>query len=418
MWIIIGIALFMFLVMIHELGHYLTAKKAGVKVLEFGIGIPPKAFTIYTDKSGTERTLNRIPLGGFVRLKGEDPDAGDFLDKDSFITASVPRKLIILFGGIAVNTLFAWLIFSFAFMYGVKPIMVAPEAATTISSNSYLIPTMSFLEQEWLIDPVDPAPAEILYVEPWSLADEAGILTWSIITRVDDLEIHNQNMSKTLKWYIWNSFELWYTYQDDERQVNITCPDDQCLLGVAITGTEQIIEPIQFSWLQAFAKWRQEIVAQTRMTFNSLGTVIRTGGINKLSGPVCIVKFGDRIIEEEITAQETQIDKNTGIAKFLAFGGLISLALAVFNILPIPALDGGRALWVVIQRLWRMKPEKYFVIENYFNIVFFVLIMWLGIYIIWMDLQRCRSYTPWEAVYAILWLVAVVMGIKFVSDRM
>lgn len=117
-------------------------------MLEFGIGIPPKAFTIYTDKSGTEWTLNWIPLGGFVRLKGEDPEQGDFLDPDSFITASVPWKMIILFGGIAVNTLFAWLIFSFAFMYGVKPITVAPEAASTIQSQSYLIPTMQFLEQE------------------------------------------------------------------------------------------------------------------------------------------------------------------------------------------------------------------------------------------------------------------------------
>lgn len=77
---------------------------------------------------------------------------------------------------------------------------------------------------------------------------------------------------------------------------------------------------------------------------SSLGNVIRHGGISKLSGPVCIVKFGDTIIEQEITAQETQVDKNTGIALFLAFGGMISLALAIFNVLPIPALDGGRAL--------------------------------------------------------------------------
>jgi len=391
-WILAWILLFMFLVMIHELGHYLTAKKAWVKVLEFGIGIPPKAFTIYTDKSGTEWTLNWIPLGWFVRLKGEDPEQGDFLDKDSFITASVPWKMIILFGGVAVNTLFAWLIFSFAFMHGVKPIMVAPEAVSSIQNQSYLIPTASFLQEEWFIEwDLSPAPAKVMGVLPDSLAWEAGILSGAILESVDGIELTNQNLGKTLQWYIWKSFDLTYTYENEILEKEIACPDDQCLLGVQIDpGAWYNILPIQFSWVTAFQKWRHEIVQQTKLTMSSLGNVIRHGGISKLSGPVCIVKFGDTIIEQEITAQETQVDKNTGIALFLAFGGMISLALAIFNVLPIPALDGGRALWVLIQSVFRMKPEKYFVIENYFNIIFFVLIMWLGVYIILLDLQRCR----------------------------
>jgi len=87
----------MFLVIIHELGHFIAAKKSGVKVLEFGIGIPPKAFKLWTDKSGTEYTVNWIPLGGFVRLKGEDPkDTEDFNAPDSFIKAKVWKKIIIL----------------------------------------------------------------------------------------------------------------------------------------------------------------------------------------------------------------------------------------------------------------------------------------------------------------------------------
>lgn len=69
MAIVLGIIMFMVLVIFHELGHFITAKKSGVKVLEFGIGMPPKVCKIRTDKSGTEYTLNLIPLGGFVRLK-------------------------------------------------------------------------------------------------------------------------------------------------------------------------------------------------------------------------------------------------------------------------------------------------------------------------------------------------------------
>jgi regulator of sigma E protease len=126
--IILGIALFMFLVLIHELGHFLTAKRSGVKVLEFGIGIPPKVGTLWRDKQGTEYTINWIPLGGFVRLKGENPDdTEDFLAPDSFITASLPHKLLVLFAGVIVNALFAWFAFSMAFQQGVYPINVIPD---------------------------------------------------------------------------------------------------------------------------------------------------------------------------------------------------------------------------------------------------------------------------------------------------
>jgi regulator of sigma E protease len=75
------------------------------------------------------------------------------------------------------------------------------------------------------------------------------------------------------------------------------------------------------------------------------------------------------------------------------FGGMISLALALFNILPIPALDGWRLLWVVIQTLFRIRPEKYFSIEWYVNTVSFLVLMVLGIYIIFKDLVRCRGIT-------------------------
>ena len=82
--------MFMCLVLIHELGHFINAKRSGVKVLEFGIGIPPKVCRLRKDKSGTEYTLNLLPLGGFVRLKGEDPrDEKDFNAKDSFIKAKM-----------------------------------------------------------------------------------------------------------------------------------------------------------------------------------------------------------------------------------------------------------------------------------------------------------------------------------------
>lgn len=85
--------------------------------------------------------------------------------------------------------------------------------------------------------------------------------------------------------------------------------------------------------------------------------------VEKMSGPVGIIKFGEMILKEG------------GIRLYLAFGGMISLALALFNVLPIPALDGGRIVGVLIQHIGRFSAEKYFVIENYINMFFFVILM-------------------------------------------
>ncbi|USN55717.1 MAG: site-2 protease family protein [Candidatus Peribacteria bacterium] len=141
--------MFIFLVIIHELGHFTAAKKTGVKVLEFGLGIPPKFRTLWKDASGTEYTCNWIPLGGFVRLKGENPnDTEDFNAPDSFIKASLLNKLIILIAGVTVNALFAWIAFSASFMVGVYPINVIPESMIQGESRSYLMPTRGFLEEK------------------------------------------------------------------------------------------------------------------------------------------------------------------------------------------------------------------------------------------------------------------------------
>jgi regulator of sigma E protease len=96
----------MFVVFIHELGHFIAAKLSGVKVYEFGIGIPPKAFILFTDKSGTNYTLNWIPLGGFVRLKGEEV-SDDPYDRDSLVHKPLWKKSCVVLAGVAMNFLLA-----------------------------------------------------------------------------------------------------------------------------------------------------------------------------------------------------------------------------------------------------------------------------------------------------------------------
>ncbi len=151
-WLIIGILAFMLLVIIHELGHFIAAKKSGVTVEEFWIGIPPKVTTLGKDKSGTTYTLNRIPLWWFVKLKWEDPkETGIFNAKDSFMKASLKNKIIILLAWVWMNFLLAYIIFVVIFTVWVKPISIIPENAVAIQSRSYLMPTVGFLAEKSLL---------------------------------------------------------------------------------------------------------------------------------------------------------------------------------------------------------------------------------------------------------------------------
>ncbi len=388
-WILIGIAMFMFLVFIHELGHFMAAKKAGVKVLEFGIGIPPKAMTLFTDKSGTEYTLNWIPLGGFVRLKGENPQGGDFLDKDSFVSASLPWKLIILAAGIIMNLIFAWIVFTISFTTGIKPIAVVPENMIPGNATSYLMATPQFLEKQgYLSGEVSEIPLQVSFVQTWSLAEQNWILSGDVFLSIDDQEVTNKNFSTISKSYINKSFTLIGQRNQEEYTKQITCPEDNCFFGIGIVPGEWDIEvlPIKMWLWKAMKAGVHEIWANTTLTMGMLKNLGKNlfsfnkekmkWSVEKLSGPVGIVYVGTSILSA------------WGRGKYLAFGALISLALAIFNVLPIPALDGGRAVWVLIQHIFGLKPEKYYMLEWYVNFFFFIVLMIFGVYIIFQDLNN------------------------------
>lgn len=386
-WIILWIVLFMFLVIIHELGHFFAAKKTGVQVLEFGLGIPPKVATLWKDKSGTEYTLNAIPLGGFVRLKGEDPsDPETFKAKDSFITASFLSKTLILLAWVTVNFLFAWGVLTFLFTRGMSPLMILPDNATDSTVHSYLTPTVSFLMERWLIDEWVIQEVVVQEVLPDSIASTIGIQENDTILAINNTPVNSLTLQKTLQSFIGEDIMIEVKRWDQLIPMTATCPSDNCLLWIAMPQ-QGVVNDVFFK----FPLWQsatialQELYSQGVMTLDRLWSLWASffSGSGKevqqelswLSGPVWAVKFGDVLIERGMRAQ------------FLAFGAMISFALAIFNILPIPALDGGRWLGVMIQSLlFRKRVEKYFAIEWYINFVFFVLLMALWVYIIFKDL--------------------------------
>ncbi len=389
MGIVLWIVMFMSLVLLHELGHFITAKRSGVKVLEFGIGIPPKVCKLRTDKSGTVYTLNLLPLGGFVKLKGEDPtNHADFHAKDSFITAKLRKKIIILLAGVGMNFLVARALFSFIFWQWTKPISILPENAFRSDSQSYLIPTFSFLEKAWFTSgSLSALPAKVSEVLPQNIASDMGIKPGDTILSINGEKINVINIGMVLRNRIGKTLEV--SYQRGKKTLigRWMCAEDDCILWVSFTiGNDVSIKQIKFPLGRAIVAGLQEIGAETKLTLNALGTLwsnllsfdkhkIKTA-LSKLTGPVGAVKLGETLLKE------------WGRKLYLGFAGLISLALAIFNVIPLPALDGWRLLGVLIQWIGRLKPEKYFTIENYINVVFFVLLMTLGVYIILTDLIR------------------------------
>lgn len=393
--IIIWIILFMTLVLIHEFGHFIAAKKSWVQVKEFGIWIPPKLFTLYTDKDWTEYTVNLLPLWWFVRLKWEDlNNEADLKSKDSFLAKNIWKKMLILFGWVSMNLIFAYLLFVITLTIWIKPINIMPANifGIEIKSESYLMPDLEFARKNnFIIWWEDSIKTLALYVLTWSSAEKM----W----------MKDNDKILAINWNEFNWFEFWPTYLKDnqlcgkdinidimrwEEKINLQWNIDLewCKLWIypAPDLDKDDINIVKMPFLKALWAGIHEIKAQTNLTFTilwSLGKNLLSfnkekikDSVNKMSGPVWAVKVWEIILNEY------------WIWQYLAFGGMISLALALFNILPLPALDWGRALSILIQNTLRLKPQKYFVVENYINMTFFFLLLGLGVYIILLDLTR------------------------------
>jgi len=386
-----GIIMLMILVILHELGHFWAAKKLGVKVLEFGVGIPPKAKKLWTDVQGTEYTLNRIPLGGFVRLKWENPDdEAEFLAPDSLITAPLWRKIVILLAGIAMNFLTTYLLFVIVFAVGVRPIQVISDAIAPQWHMSYILPTISSLNKLGYVQD-DQLPQSVLIEEvmPDWVGQTLGLVPWDQVISINNLPTNSLEFSAMLVKYRWQEVPLQVQHENGQTKTIMYLCEDQCVLWVVISQAQLTdINTIKM-WRNSRWSARYELKAQTRLTRQGLGRIGDSlfsfdakktqDWLKGMSGPAWVIKAWQ------------QIFMIWGWSGYLAFAGLISLSLALFNLLPIPALDGGRVVWSIIQAVGRFKPQKYFVIENYINMFFFVVLMGLGIYILGQDLVRARG---------------------------
>jgi regulator of sigma E protease len=307
------------LVVIHELGHFVTARLAGVRVLEFGIGFPPRA-RVLRSEGETLYTLNWLPIGGFVRLEGED---GDSDDPRSFVSAKLPTKVLILLAGVAMNLLLAFTIF-FAIA--------------------------------WLANPT--VGIHLKEVQPDSPAQAAGLVVGDTVTTLDGAPFYYEiptpdgrsPAAAALFERAGQTVQLGVTHADGSSAVvpvTLRTADEITVgkgaLGVSLetrTTGENAGRPIGEAFTTALT-WTRDalslIVGGLAQLVDSI--VNRPTQPPPVAGPI------------GIASQVGEVFWQQGIVFTLLLAGILSANLALVNILPFPPLDGGRILVLLVKRL-------------------------------------------------------------------
>lgn len=352
--ILLFIVVLVALIVVHELGHFFAAKLAKMRVDEFGIGYPPRAWGI--KRGETEYTLNWLPFGGFVKIFGEDLDSSDAKDSHRAFSAR-PRwqQALVLIAGIAMNMVFAWLLFSITLGMG-TPRALTPEQALI----------------------ADDAVLTVSNVLPNSPASNAGLVPGDVILSVEAAEgtyadaDPQQFTAFVAADTTLSPLVLEVRGSDNEVRMVEVAPragviagePSRPALGVALVTVGTIAVP----WYQApidglVLTW--EVTKQTAVGLTHFFASIFTlsADLSQVSGPVGI-------------AGAVGNASDNGLASLLALTAIISVNLALINIIPIPALDGGRLLFVGIEALTRRPIQP--VVANTMNALgfgFLILLM-------------------------------------------
>ena len=331
------VVIFSIVVFVHELGHFVVAKLAGVRVDEFGFGYPPRLFRLFK-RGDTEYTLNAIPIGGFVKVAGDDkPD-----DPRSMARRSPWVRLAFLLAGPAMNLALAALLFAVTFMMGV------------------------------------PAPGVgILEVEAGSPAAQAGLRVGDIIVGVDGQRVvMPSDLQALIEERLGREVALTVRRGGQELAQPLRVPraqhaPDQGAMGVRIGVPE---ERVSYPLFSALGLGLQQALVSVVAIIGGLIAMVRGAVPADLAGPIGI-------------AQMTGQVARSGLTQLVEWTAFLSVNLFIINLLPIPALDGGRLVFVGLELLRggrRVDPQK----EGLVHFVGIVLLLTLFLVVSYFDVQR------------------------------
>ncbi|MBU4350829.1 site-2 protease family protein [Candidatus Parcubacteria bacterium] len=344
------------LISIHELGHFLTAKKFGVEVEEFGFGYPPRLFG--RKFGNTLYSINLLPFGAFVRISEKDRN-----DPNSFLAKPLWQRMLIIFNGAFSFWIVAIILFSIVFAIG-APTMIEdsemniPDTKVLITSISANSPAAS----------ADLRAGDVIV----SLVSETAELNGDQVGQIQDFIIANQGK------------EIILIIKRGDRIFNTTAiprispPAGEGSLGIGLARVGLKTQPVYLSVFEGF----KATLNMTRVVITAYIDAIvnifkKTPTGLQLSGPIGIVG---------LLSQGMRM----GTSYFLQMIGLLSINVAIINLLPIPAFDGGKLMFLTIEAIRKKPiPQK---IEEKVTTVFFVLLIIMMVFVTIKDIKNFRGF--------------------------
>lgn len=342
------------LIFVHELGHFLVAKLTNIRVEEFGFGYPPRLFT-FMRRGGTDYTINALPFGGFVRMVGEE----DPSNPDSFARKSRKVRALVLAAGSGMNVLLAVALFATAYTVFGEPV---PEGFVTVTA-----------------------------IESGSPAAQAGMQPGDVIRAVAGQRmVNNDQVLAATRRHLGEEIQVTVHRGIEDVELNVLArenpPPGQGPMGIRIEARVVRINAVRYPFWKSLAIGsRRTVLVGTAMVFG-LPDVVRLliqrpndqddSGVG-LVGPIGIAQLTGEVAD-------------LGTVYLLEFIAFLSVNLAVINMLPLPALDGGRLMFILIEGLRggkRVDPQK----EGYVHLVGMALLITLMLVIAFFDLQRFFS---------------------------
>ena len=367
MTIILFIFFLGLLIFFHELGHFLAAKRSGVFVEEFGFGYPPRIIGFFKEnskinfvfgpkeikKESTIYSLNLLPFGGFVKLFGEDKDLG----KGSFYSAKLSSRLKITVAGVLFNFLLGMLLLFFGYLIGV------PKAGSS----------------PYILNP----QIQIIQVAKDSPGEKAGLKFGDIILGVKEKDkLLKFDSIKEFQNYVFShkgkEIVLKIKRKEEEKIISVFVrenpPKGEGPIGIALARVGKFKPPFYLAFLYAILDSFR--IASTIFIFVYLllkNLILKQTLISDVAGPIGVIYFGSKF-------------SALGFSYLLWFSALLSINLAVINLLPIPGADGGRILLLLIEKIRKKRISQK--IEGLINSLGFALIIILMILITLKDIQR------------------------------
>jgi regulator of sigma E protease len=335
------------LVLVHEFGHFIAAKRVGIRVEKFSFGFGPKLFSV--KRGDTEYLISAIPLGGYIKMAGDEP--GESLTGKSFefLSRSIWDRFQVIFAGPLLNYVLAFLIFSIIFMFG------SPTLTTEVGS--------------------------LLKDYP---AEKSGLVIGDKVIKVDGKDVkYWEDMTEIIRKHLEGPMRLTIEKKGKISDIEIqpVIRDVKDIFGthtkIALLGIapSQKIENVRYGFFESFSKGFRKVVDLTVITYKALWS-IATGRLSvkeSMTGPIGIFIITGKAAE-------------MGLIYLFHLMAMLSASLAIFNLLPLPVLDGGHILFLFIEKV-RGKPLSLKVQENIANIGVGLLIL-LTVFIFYSDIVK------------------------------